>query len=513
MQTVRRLIERARKAKRHPFRFPYPVRFTPMAKTKAFKPKARRPRGFEDRAAQVLRAERALVAAASGVYERWGFEPLETPAFEYADALGKFLPDEERPNEGVFALQDDDEQWMALRYDLTAPLARFAAENFQDLAKPFRRYQFGEVWRNEKPGPGRFRQFVQCDADSVGAGGPAADAEMIAIASEVMGAVGLAEGEYLIRVNDRRLLDGVLEQLGDAAAENRLRVLRAIDKLDRLGLEGVEQLLGEGRKDDSGDFTEGAGLDAGQRARVLDFLGAGEGTREDVLGRLESVVGTGSGAEGLEALREINALLTTLGVGESRAVFDPSVVRGLGYYTGPVFETELIATPTYPDGTPMQFGSIASGGRYDDLVQRFTGQAVPATGVSLGVSRFAAALDALGALDAAEADPLVVVVAAEKDRMADYFALAAELRAAGLRAEAFVGGGNMGKQLKYADRRDAAFAVIVGSEEREAGTVAVKDLALGKRLAEQMTDRAEWAERPQQFTVPREGLVAAILDR
>ncbi len=485
-----------------------------MAKPKAFKPKARRPRGFEDRAAEVLRAERTLVAAASQVYERWGFEPLETPAFEYADVLGKFLPDEERPNEGVFALQDDDEQWMALRYDLTAPLARFAAEHFQDLAKPFRRYQFGEVWRNEKPGPGRFRQFVQCDADSVGAPGPAADAEMIALAAEVMGAAGLAEGDYVVRVNDRRLLDGVLESLGDAAADKRLRVLRAIDKLDRLGREGVELLLGEGRKDDSGDFTQGAGLDAAGRTRVLDFLEAGGDTRGAVLEALKPVVGEGAGAAGLAALEEIDAVLSALGVTEKRAMFDPSIVRGLGYYTGPVFEAELLATATYDDGAPIQFGSVGGGGRYDDLVARFTGQAVPATGFSFGVSRFAAALSALGRLDAAAPDPLVVVVAAEKDRMAEYFQIAAELRAAGLRAEAFVGGGNMGKQLKYADRRGAAMAVIIGSDEREKGEAQIKDLALGKRLAAQIEDNKTWREdQPAQFSVPRDQLVAAIKGR
>jgi len=480
---------------------------------KSFRPRARRPRGFEDRAAGVIRAERALVSAASAVYERWGFEPLETPAFEYADALGKFLPDEERPNEGVFALQDDDDQWMALRYDLTAPLARFAAENFQDLVKPFRRYQFGEVWRNEKPGPGRFRQFVQCDADSVGAAGPAADAEMIALAAEVMRAAGLKDGEFVIRVNDRRLLDGVLESLGQADDTRRMRVLRAINKLDRLGLEGVEQLLGEGRKDESGDFTQGAGLDAAGARTVLGFLEAAQakGTRAEITERLASAA-AGSGAAGIEALGEINAILTALGVSESEAVFDPSVVRGLGYYTGPVFETELLVTPTYPDGSPMQFGSVASGGRYDDLVARFTGQAVPATGFSFGVSRFAAALSALGRLDAAQAAPLVIVIAADKARMAEYFAMAAELRAAGLRAEAFVGSGNMGKQLKYADRRGAAFAVIEGEEERARGEVQIKDLKLGAELAEAITDRDEWKEQKQQFAVPRDGFVRAILD-
>ena len=485
-----------------------------MAKPKTFKPKARRPRGFEDRAADQLRAERALVAAASGVYERWGFEPLETPAFEYADALGKFLPDAERPNEGVFALQDDDEQWMALRYDLTAPLARFAAEHFQDLAKPFRRYQFGEVWRNEKPGPGRFRQFVQCDADSVGAPGPAADAEMIALAVEVMGAAGLNAGEFVVRVNDRRLLDGGLESLGPAAAEKRLAVLRAIDKLDRLSREGVEQLLREGRKDDSGDFTEGAGLDEGQAAKVLDFIAAGEGSRTDVAARLERFAGTGAGKAGVDALSQIDALLSAVDIGEVQAVFDPSVVRGLGYYTGPVFEAELLATASYEDGQPIRFGSVGGGGRYDDLVARFTGQAVPATGFSFGVSRFAAALSALGRLRAADADPLVVVVAAEKDRLADYFGLAADLRAAGLRAEAFVGAGNMGKQLKYADRRGAAFAVIIGEDERLQGLVTIKDLKLGARLAAEIEDNRTWREdQPAQFQVSKDQVVSAILER
>jgi len=482
-----------------------------MAKT--FKPKARRPRGFEDRSGAVLRAERALVSAAAAVYERWGFEPLETPAFEYADALGKFLPDEERPNEGVFAMQDDDEQWMALRYDLTAPLARFAAENYQDLAKPYRRYQFGEVFRNEKPGPGRFRQFVQCDADTVGAGGPSADAEMIALAAEVMRAAGLSDGEFVVRVNDRRLLDGVLESLGQAAPDRRLRVLRAIDKLDRLGREGVEQLLGAGRKDESGDFTEGAGLDAPGIARVLDFLEAGGGARSDVIARLERVVGAGAGAHGLAALTEIDALLSAMDVGGEAAVFDPSIVRGLGYYTGPVFEAELLAEAHYDDGRPIRFGSVGGGGRYDDLVARFTGQAVPATGFSFGVSRFAAALSALGRLKTAAADPLVVVCALEKDRMADYFRLAAELRAQGFRAEVFQGGGNMGKQLKYADRRDADFAVLIGSQERERGEVAVKDLKLGARLAAEIEDRDAWRDQPQQFTLPRESAALALKDR
>lgn len=485
-----------------------------MSAKKAFRPKARRPRGFEDRSGDVLRAEHQLISAASKIYDDWGFEPLQTPAFEYAEALGKFLPDEERPNEGVFALEDDDGQWLSLRYDHTAPLARFVAEHYQDLNKPYRRYQAGDVWRNEKPGPGRFRQFVQCDADTVGAASAAADAEMIALAAEVMRAAGLTDEEYVIRVNDRRILDGVLESIGAADPARRMRVLRAADKLDRLGREGVALLLGEGRKDESGDFTEGAKLDSAGIDTVLNFLDATGGGRQDVIARLEPLVGgSQTGKAGLAALAEIDAVLSAIGVGDDRAAFDPSVVRGLGYYTGPVYEAELLATAHYDDGQPIQFGSVGGGGRYDDLVARFTGQAVPATGFSFGVSRFAAALRALGRAGGDQDRPLVIVVASEKDRSADYLAMAAQLRTAGYRAEAFVGGGNMGKQMKYADRRGASVAVIVGSNEREAGEVTLKDLKLGAKLAANIEDNKAWREdQPAQMTVPNGRWIEAVGD-
>src|SRR5690242_268534 len=225
--------------------------------------RARLPRGLEDRGPAAITATRQMVEKIREVYERYGFEPVETPAFEYTDALGKFLPDQDRPNEGVFSFQDDDEQWISLRYDLTAPLARYVAENFDTLPKPYRSYRFGYVFRNEKPGPGRFRQFMQFDADTVGSASPAADAEMCMMAADTMEALGIPRGSYVVRVNDRKVLDGVLESIGlggEANAGKRLTVLRAIDKLDRLGLEGVKHLLGAGRKDESGDFTKGAGL-------------------------------------------------------------------------------------------------------------------------------------------------------------------------------------------------------------------------------------------------------------
>ena len=476
------------------------------------RPEARSPRGFNDRRGRDVAAERAILTAVSGVYERWGFEPLETGAFEYADALGKFLPDADRPNEGVFALQDDDEQWMALRYDLTAPLARFAAQNWETLPKPFRRYAFGPVWRNEKPGPGRFREFVQCDADTVGSARPEADAEIIAMSVEGLEAAGLPAGSAVIKINNRKLLNGLMTAAGVASEGQKLAVLRAVDKLDRLGPDGVRLLLGEGRKDESGDFTKGAGLTAAASERVLAFTAAGVGGRGDTLAKLADVVGgSAEGDEGLSELAAIDAALTSLGVGPDRAVFDPSVVRGLEYYTGAVFEAELLLSTLDDRGQPMRFGSIGGGGRYDDLVARFTGQQTPATGFSFGVSRLASALKAAGRDLAKATRGPVVVIAFDNARMADYFAVAQEIRAAGIAAEVYLGTSGMRPQMKYADRRLSPAAVMVGEDELAAGTVTVKDLDLGRALASQVADNAAWREqRPGQQTVPRSELVAVL---
>ena len=480
----------------------------------ASRPEARSPRGFNDRRGRDVAAERAILNAVSGVYERWGFEPLETGALEYADALGKFLPDADRPNEGVFALQDDDEQWMALRYDLTAPLARFAAQNWETLPKPFRRYAFGPVWRNEKPGPGRFREFWQCDADTVGSARPEADAEIIAMAVEGLEAAGLPAGSAVIKINNRKLLNGLMTAAGVDSEGQKLAVLRAVDKLDRLGADGVRLLLGEGRKDESGDFTKGAGLKAAAAERVLAFTAAGMGGRSETLARLADVVGgSAEGDEGLAELSAIDAALTSLGVGTDRAMFEPSVVRGLEYYTGAVFEAELLLSTQDDKGQPMRFGSIGGGGRYDDLVARFTGERTPASGFSFGVSRLASALKAAGRDLAKATRGPVVVIAFDSARMADYFAVAQEIRAAGIAAEVYLGTSGMRPQMKYADRRLSPAAVIVGEDELAAGTVTVKDLDLGRALASQVADNAAWREqRPGQQTVPR-GELTAVLRR
>lgn len=486
-----------------------------MTEDAASRPEARAPRGFADRRGRDLVAERRLVQRVSDVYERWGFEPLDTGAFEYADALGKFLPDADRPNEGVFALQDDDDQWMALRYDLTAPLARFAAQNWETLPKPFRRYAFGPVWRNEKPGPGRFREFVQCDADTVGSDRPEADAEIIAMACEGLQAAGLAAGQALIRVSNRKLFDGLFEAGGVTDPIQKLTALRAIDKFDRLGWEGVSLLLGEGRLDESGDYTRGANVPKAVASTIEAFLAsAGDGalTRAETLNRIAQAGGLGATGEGaLEELAAIDRALTAMRVAEDAVRFDPTIVRGLEYYTGAVFEAELLLETIDDKGRAVRFGSIGGGGRYDDLVARFTSERLPATGFSFGVSRLASALRAAGRGDEDAVRGPVVVIVFSQDDMQHYLDAVSELRNAGIAAELYLGRAGMKAQMKYADRRGAPAAVILGGDEIAAGQVTIKDLDAGRALAAGISDNEAWkAERPGQRIAPRAELVATV---
>jgi len=536
-----------------------------MAKVKKTpRPRAETPKGFRDYFGAEVTQRVEMLGKIAAVYHRYGFDALESSGVETVQALGKFLPDVDRPNEGVFAWQEDAEDekpgdWLALRYDLTAPLARVYAQHRNDLPTPYRRYAMGPVWRNEKPGPGRFRQFYQCDADTVGASSVSADAEICAMLADCLEEVGIERGDYIVRVNNRKVLNGVMEVAGlagdDKAAERGI-VLRAIDKLDRLGVEGVRALLGAGRKDESGDFTEGAGLDEAQAEIVIGFVSANEAAalamedqadistglavqnclsaatilrggkieasgmqlenlevdiaNDAVIEQLRKLVGKSPvGLEGVEELAQIRNLLESLGYWSDRIRIDPSVVRGLGYYTGPVFEAELTFEIKDDKGRTRNFGSVAGGGRYDDLVKRFTGQEVPATGVSIGVDRLLAALHAKGRLDTAAQGPVVVTVM-DKARMADYQAMVAELRQAGIRAEVYLGNPkNFGNQLKYADKRGSPVAIIEGGDEHASGVVQIKDLILGAKIAENAT-HAEWKERPSQYEVPRGDLVAKV---
>ena len=528
------------------------------------RPRAETPKGFRDYLGAEVVARKAMLDKIAEVYHRYGFDPLETSAVETVESLGKFLPDVDRPNEGVFAWQEDDKDWLALRYDLTAPLARVAAQYRNDLPSPYRHYAMGPVWRNEKPGPGRFRQFYQCDADTVGSASVAADAEICMMLAVALEAAGIERGDYVIKLNNRKVLNGVMEVAGvlDPADPSRFEaergiVLRAIDKFDRLGVEGVRALLGAGRKDESGDFTKGAGLSLSQQEAIMRFATAtnqinarliemtfiagdanpelrqratGAYFADDELLRTiapadhesgalrnrvavsmlaEIVTSSPVGLEGISELEEMETLLSVQGYKADRIRIDPSVVRGLGYYTGPVYEAELTFEILDEKGRKRQFGSVAGGGRYDDLVKRFTGQSVPATGVSIGVDRLLAALQAKGRVQTDTAGPVVVTVM-DRDRMADYMAMATELRNANIRAEVYLGNPkNFGNQMKYADKRGSPIAVIQGGNELANETVILKDLILGAQIAQNAT-LEEWKDRPAQVEIPRADLVAAV---
>lgn len=468
---------------------------------KPTKLKARLPRGLADRGPAEIATTRHMVEAIRVVFERYGFEPVETPAIEYTDALGKFLPDQDRPNEGVFSFQDDDEQWLSLRYDLTAPLARYVAENFQNLALPYRSYRYGWVFRNEKPGPGRYRQFMQFDADTVGAPTMAADAEMCMLAADTMEALGIPRGSYIVKVNNRKILDIAMDAL-QIPAEKHLTTMRAIDKLDRLGIDGVKMLLGKGRKDDSGDFTKGAELADSQIAGIVAVI----------TGKGDVTSGVQPTSAGEQELSEIAALVQAAGY-DDRVRIEKTVVRGLEYYTGPVYEVELTFEINDEKGRPVRFGSVGGGGRYDGLVSRFRGEPVPATGFSIGVSRLQAALTHLGKISGRPVPGPVVVTVFDRDRVADYQRMVSALRAANIRAELYLGNpkNNIGTQLKYADKRGSPCAIIQGGDEKARGEVQVKDLILGAALTE-TKDREEYLKKQAeaQFAVKQDGLVDAV---
>ncbi|MBA4037380.1 MAG: histidine--tRNA ligase, partial [Bradyrhizobium sp.] len=405
--------------------------------------------------------------------------------------------------------------------------------NFEALPKPYRSYRAGYVYRNEKPGPGRFRQFMQFDADTVGSASPAADAEMCMMAADTMEALGIPRGSYVVKVNNRKVLEGLKEALGVPNPISDLQwlvVLRAIDKLDRLGQAGVFELLTSGRKDESGDFTKGADLNEAQADNVMHFLGytksADKGyvpelpaldvASESNEGRLkwfESSVSLGkTGLEGIAELREIASQAKKSGYDESQILIDRSVVRGLEYYTGPVYEVELTLETKDEKGRPVRFGSVGGGGRYDGLVSRFRGEPVPATGFSIGVSRLQAALTMLGKLDTRPDFGPVVVTVFDRDRVADYQKMVAQLRNANIRAELYLGNPkNMGNQLKYADRRNSPCVIIQGSDEKARGEIQIKDLIDGAKAAAAIASNQEWREtRPAQFSCAEGEIVAKV---
>lgn len=485
---------------------------------KPIRPKALAPKGFRDYDEFDLTARDDMLRLISEIYHHYGFDALETPSIETVDALGKFLPDIDRPNEGVFSWQDEDNTWLALRYDLTAPLARFYAQYKNQLPLPFRRFSMGPVWRNEKPGPGRFRQFFQCDADSVGVPNVTADSEICMMLSDIIEKLGISTGDYVIKINNRKILDGILEIIGLNSSEDNTGsknqkgiVLRAIDKLDRLGINGVEQLLKSGREDESGDFSNGAELSRSQADLILAFLRADKDTNKTTISNLSELVrGSAVGIAGVNELEQICEFCEVAGFGKNKISVDPTVVRGLAYYTGPVFEAQLTFDVFDEKGKKRQFGSVAGGGRYDNLIRRFTGQAVPATGVSVGVDRLVLALRDSSAAKKIRSGPIVVTVM-DRALVSDYQAMVQHLRRNDIRCEMFLGNAkDFGRQLKYADQRNSPIAIIMGADEISKGVVQLKDLTLGSILSKEIKTNEEWKERPSQIEVPRDRVVEGI---
>ena len=333
------------------------------------KPSKELPLGFVDRQEKELLVRDFIISNIKEVMIKYGFQYLETPSFEYSDSIGKFLPDKDRPDEGVFSFKDDN-KWLSLRYDLTAPLARYVAKNYLEIPKPFKRYQLGNVWRNEKPGPGRFREFLQFDADFVGTKNLQADAELCVMISEILEMSGLSKSEYVIKISSRKITDELFKKIKIEDVKQKLTTLRALDKIDRLGWDEVKKLLKEGRKDRSGDFTKGANLSSKNIEVIEKELKKKSPETEDLI-------------EMLKIFKDYNF---------NNFEFDPTIIRGLEYYTGVIFEVNLKFDVKNSKGQVIQFGSIGGGGRYDDLVNNFGNYDAPATGISIGLDRLVYAL-------------------------------------------------------------------------------------------------------------------------
>ncbi len=427
-----------------------------MTQDKKNKPSKELPLGFVDRQEKELLVRDFIISNIKEVMIRYGFQYLETPSFEYTDSIGKFLPDKDRPDEGVFSFQDE-KKWLSLRYDLTAPLARYVAKNYLEIPKPFKRYQLGTVWRNEKPGPGRFREFLQFDADFVGTQSLQADAELCVMISEILEKCGLSKEEYSIKISSRKITEELFKKINLNNNEQKLIVLRALDKIDRLGWTGVKQLLGEGRKDKSGDFTKGANLNASNIETIETELKKKSAETNDLL-------------EIFKIFKDYNF---------SNFEFDPSIIRGLEYYTGPIFEVNLKFDVKNNKGQVIQFGSIGGGGRYDNLVNNFGNYDAPATGISIGLDRLVYALMQKKEFKIKQSKPVVICVF-NKNLMKEYINLQNILRGSGISAEIYPGESKLKKQMEYANKIKAPAVILYGEDEIKSGKPTLRDLISGK---------------------------------
>jgi histidyl-tRNA synthetase len=461
-------------------------------------------RGFRDYLPAQMNARQKMIATIRRVYELYGFLPLETPALEYRVTLMGYG---EENTKQIFDFENPEKEHVALRFDLTVPLARVVAQ-YPDLPLPFRRYQVGPVWRADKPDPGRFREFTQFDIDTVGTSSLAADAEILCGMYDTLRALSIER--FLIRFSDRKVLNSLLDFAG-IPRDMSHGVFRVLDKLDKIGLDAVAAELTVGRVDASGDKIPGLKLSQQQVERIKQFLAIPKGSRREVLSSLSHLFAeVASGKEALDELVAICEVLEGLGIPDERVALDPSLARGLDYYTGPVFEAVLLDAP--------EFGSVFGGGRYEGLVERFLGRKIPGVGASIGVDRLLAAIQKLGLVEFAASTAQVIVTVMEPVRMADYQKLTRELREAGINTELYLGEEKgLGRQLQYANRQQVPVAVIIGSDEFAKDEITLKDLKLGgllqdKKKSTSGKEREEWLKlsRSAQVTVPRSQLIAQV---
>ena len=449
--------------------------------------KAQLPKGFRDNSEDSIDIRNQVINIIRNECEQFGFKNIETPALEYTEALGKFLPDVDRPSGGVFSFQDDDGQWLSMRYDLTAPLARYVAENYQFIPKPFKRYQFGSVWRNEKPGPGRYREFIQFDADAIGISNNYIDAELCVIVARIFKKIGFSENEYKIKYSSRIIWENLFKQI-EIEDMQIPAVLRAVDKLDRVGINGVKDLLLKGREDQSGDFMEGVNLKNDQVNKILDFI-SNKNSKDDQISSFE---------EYLQNYKDLPF------------EFDPTVVRGLEYYTGLVFEVELTTKVVNDKGKEVIFGSVAGGGRYDKLIARFGKEDVPATGISIGIDRLIYAIEQFDKIQSNK-KPLIIIANLIPGQISNYLSIAEVVRDEGYACEIFYGSNNLSKQLKYSDKRKASLVIIIGEDEIKNKTISIKNLTVGKELSKNIDSREEWKElKAGQFIINKDDLITEL---
>lgn len=456
-------------------------------------------RGLRDLLPEQLLARQWMVDTIRGVYERYGFVPLATPAIEYLDVLTGSAGQEAQRS--IFTVANPEGEALGLRFDLTVPLARVVAQ-YPDLPRPFRRYQVGSVFRADKPDKGRYREFTQFDLDSVGVESEVGDTEVIAGMCDTLRALSI--DAFRVRFSSRALLN-LLLVFAEIPAERGVDVFRVLDKLDKVGPEKVRKELTTGYHDESGDFIPGLALSGGQVDRIERFLAIRSDRRGEVVGELRDTLGALPGAaEAIGVVETISRHLYALGYGDEQVALDLSIARGLAYYTGPVFEAILLDAP--------QFGSVFGGGRYDDLVLRFLGERVPATGASIGVDRLLAALTHLGKIGGRKATAQVLVVNMDPTLVDEYLAMTFELRRAGIATELYLGPEKaIGKQLRYADQYGVPIAILYGSSEKEKGIVTLKDMEMGRRRAQKLDNRKEWLEeRPGQREAPRGELTATV---